>query len=122
MISIDEFKKVEVRAGKILLAENIEGSDKLLRLEVDFGPAVAEAMTGKEEKRDIRQIISGIKKYFPDPTLLVGTTCAFVTNLEPREMMGLKSEAMIMATSGNNESEEFFSLLKLDCPPGSIVK
>ena len=118
MISIDDFKKVEIRAGKILKVEEVEGSDKLLKLEVDFGPAVAEAMAGKEEIRDLRQVISGIKKHFADPTDLVGVTCAFVTNLEPREIMGLESEAMIMASS----SDDSFSLLKMESPPGSIVK
>ncbi len=108
MISIDDFKKVEIRAGKIISAEPIGGSEKLLKLMVDFN----------EENQ--RQIISGIKKYFEEPQSLVGITCAFVTNLEPREIMGLKSEAMIMAVSGEN----FFSLLKLsdDTLPGSIVK
>ncbi len=110
MISIDDFGKVEIRAGKILSVEVIEGSDKLLKLSVDFGEEAA------------RQVVSGIRKYFADPQLLVGTTCAFVTNLEPRSLMGLESQAMIMAASGENESGPFFSLLKMDCPPGSKVK
>lgn len=107
MIKIDDFAKVEIRAGKILTAEPVEGSEKLLKLQVDFG----------EENK--RQVLSGIAKYLK-PEELVGITCAFVTNLEPREMMGLKSEAMIMAVSG----EGFFSLLKLseNVPAGSIVK
>jgi methionine--tRNA ligase beta chain len=107
MINIDDFKKVEIRAGKIVSAEAIEGSEKLLRLSVDFN----------EENK--RQVLSGIAKYI-SPEELVGTTCAFVTNLEPREIMGLKSEAMIMALSG----EGFFSLLKIsdNTPPGSIVR
>jgi methionine--tRNA ligase beta chain len=118
MISIDDFKKVEVRAGKILSAEKVDGSEKLLRLSVDFGPAFAPSSgEAKEETRDTRQVISGIAKFIP-PEELVGTTCAFVTNLEPREIMGLKSEAMIMAASGEN----FFSLLKMEAPPGSAVK
>ncbi|MEK7642286.1 MAG: hypothetical protein AAB392_00615 [Patescibacteria group bacterium] len=106
MISIDDFQKVEIRAGKILSVDLVEGSEKLLKLSVDFS-----------EERP-RQVISGIRKYFEDPQTLVGTTCAFVTNLEPREIMGLKSEAMIMAAS----SEEFFTLLQMNCPPGSKVK
>ena len=114
MISIDEFKKVEIRAGKILSVEEIEGSDKLLKLSVDFA----------EENH--RQILSGIKKFFPDPQTLVGVTCAFVTNLEPRMLMGLESQGMIMAVLGGGAegASEFFSLLKLgdDVPPGSIVK
>ena len=108
MITIDDFKKVEMRAGKIISVEVIEGSEKLLKLSVDFG------------EENPRQVVSGIKKYFEDPQSLVGITCAFVTNLEPREIMGLKSEAMIMALSG----EESFSLLKVseNIPPGSIVR
>lgn len=119
MISIDDFKKVEIRAGKVLSAEPVEGSEKLLKLSVDFGPAFVEASADKEEKRDLRQVVSGIAKHI-SPEELVGTICAFVTNLEPREIMGLKSEAMIMALSG----EEFFSLLKVspNIPPGSIVR
>lgn len=119
MISIDDFKKVEIKAGKILSAEPVEGSGKLLKLMVDFGPAFAEASAGKEESGDVRQVVSGIAK-FTIPEDLTGTICAFVTNLEPREIMGLKSEAMIMAVSGDN----FFSLLKFSeiTPPGSLVK
>src|SRR3989344_364644 len=100
MISIDEFKKVEIRSGKIMSAERVEGSEKLLKLAEDFGSATAESYG------ETRQVISGI--------------ATFVTHLEPREIMGLKSEAMIMAVSG----EGFFSLLKIaeNVPPGSIIK
>lgn len=114
MILIDDFKKVEIRAGKIISAEKVEKSEKLLKLSVDFGT-------------DIRQVISGIAKYIK-PEELVGITCAFVTNLEPKEIMELTSEAMIMAVSGDlpgsSETGEFFSLLKIEgnVPPGSIVK
>lgn len=107
MINIEDFAKVEMRVGKIISAEPIEASDKLLKLSVDFN------------EENPRQVISGIAKFIK-PEELVGTTCAFVTNLEPREIMGLKSEAMIMAIS-NNES---FSLLKIseNIPPGSVVR
>jgi methionine--tRNA ligase beta chain len=121
MITIDDFKKVEIRAGRILTAEKVEGSDKLLKLKVDFGPDSAPSFGGT------KQVISGIAKYI-NPEELVGTICAFVTNLEPREIMGLKSEAMIMAASTSSgqavSGKNFFSLLKLesDVPPGSIVK
>jgi methionyl-tRNA synthetase len=110
-ISIDDFKKVEIKAGKILSAEPIEGSEKLLKLSVDFA------------EESPRQVLSGIAKYVR-PEDLVGIICAFVTNLEPREIMGLQSQAMIMAVSGNSSDEEFFSLLKLseNTPPGSSVK
>lgn len=97
-ISIDDFKKAEIRVGEITSAEPVAGSEKLLRLVVDFGPSAAEAMEGKHEER---QVVSGIAKYFPDLSQLVGKRCAFVTNLEPRKLMGLESQAMILATGGD---------------------
>lgn len=108
MISIDDFKKVEMRAGKIISAEPVEGSEKLLKLSVDFG------------EENPRQVISGIAKYV-SPEELTGITCAFVTNLEPRSLMGMESQAMIMATSTDDGS---FSLLKIseNIPPGALVK
>lgn len=74
MISIDDFKKVEIQVGLIKSAEPVEGSEKLLKLSVDFGEETP------------RQVVSGIAKYFPDISLLVGKRCAFVTNLEPRPL------------------------------------
>jgi len=108
MITIDDVKKVEIRAGKILEAVAIEGSEKLLKLTVDFGEETP------------RTILSGIAKYFPSGEGLSGITCGFVANLEPRPMMGLESQGMILAVSGEN----YFSLLKLgdDVPAGSLVK
>ena len=97
-ISIDDFKKAEIRVGEITSAEPVAGSEKLLRLVVDFGPFAAEAMEGKHEER---QVVSGIAKYFPDLSQLVGKRCAFATNLEPRKLMGLESQAMILATGGD---------------------
>ena len=90
MISIDEFKKVEISVGEIMSAEPVEGSEKLLKLRVNFGA---------EE----RQVVSGIAKYFPELTALIGKRCAFVTNLEPRTLMGLESQAMLLASGGDAE-------------------
>lgn len=105
-ISIDEFKKVEIRVGEIKSAERIEGSDKLLKLKVNFGT---------EE----RQVLSGIGPFFADITVLVGKRCLFVTNLAPRMMMGLESQAMIMATGG--EEGNPFTLFESNANPGSMV-
>lgn len=99
-ITIDDLKKIEVTLGKILSAETIEGSDKLLKLKVDF-----------KEESGPRQILSGILKYFPDPQVLVGQKCLFVTNLAPRMMMGLESNGMLFALGGGDKP---FSLLKAD--------
>jgi methionine--tRNA ligase beta chain len=90
-ISIDDFKKVEIKVGKILSAEKIEGSEKLLKLSVEF-----------KEESGPRQILSGIQKYFPNESDLVGKKCMFVTNLAPREMMGLESNGMLFALGGGD--------------------
>lgn len=107
-ITIDDFAKVEIKVGKILTVEKIAESDKLLKLSVDFG----------EEKP--RQVLSGIAKHFPDPQALVGRLSPFITNLPPRTMLGLESQAMILAFSTNSA----FSLLSVDAsiPPGTKAK
>lgn len=116
MITIDDFKKVEIKIGEIVSVENIDGSDKLLKLKVNFGtPSAAEAKEGKE---DVRQVLSGIKAYFPDPQVLVGKRCPFVTNLAPRTMMGLESQAMILATGS---ADTPFALFETTGAPGDTV-
>jgi methionyl-tRNA synthetase len=107
-ITIDDFHKVEIMVGEIMSAEPIEGSEKLLKLKVNFGTQE-------------RQVLSGIAKFFPDPQVLVGKRCPFVTNLAPRMMMGLESQAMILATGGG-EGESPFSLFETQAAPGSKVK
>ena len=84
MATIDDFQRIEMRIGTILVAEFIEGADKLLRLEVDFGEATP------------RQILSGIREWYR-PEDLIGKRCPFVVNLEPRKMRGLESHGMILA-------------------------
>ncbi len=108
-ISYDDFAKVEIRAGKILSAEKIPDTDKLLKLSVDFAEGSP------------RQIVSGISAYFPDPAVLIGKTCMFVTNLEPRTIKGYESNGMLFAVS---TSDGAFSLLepKEGIPPGCKAK
>ena len=112
MINIEDFKKVELVVGKILSAEKIPNTDKLLKLSVDLGPT--QELVGEEEKRDIRQIVSGIALYFPDCFILVGKKCMFVANLEPRVIKGYESNGMILAVSTEDGN---FSLLE---PNGTI--
>lgn len=104
-IPYEHFAKVEMKAGKILSVEPIPKSEKLLKLSVDFAEA------GPDGVRLPRTILSGIAKYFPDPQTLVGKKCMFVTNLEPRPMMGLESNGMILALSTDDGK---FSLLEPD--------
>lgn len=105
-ISIDDFKKVEIKIGEIVSVEPIEGSDKLLKLKVNFG---------SEE----RQVLSGVKAFFADPQQLVGKKCPFVTNLAPRVMMGLESQAMLLATGG---ADTPFALFETAGAPGDRAK
>jgi len=98
MITIEDLQKVEIKVGRILNIEEVEGSDKLLKLSVDFG-----------EERP-RQVLSGIKKFFNKEDLFE-KQFAFITNLAPRKMMGFDSEAMILATG-----EESLALLSPTVP------
>ena len=109
IISIEDFKKIDITVGKILSAEKIPDTDKLLKLSVDLGEEVA------------RTIVSGISLYFPDANVLVGKKCMFVANLEPRMIRGIESQGMIMAVSTD---EGLFSLLTPDenMPTGTKAK
>lgn len=107
-ITIDEFKKLEARIGLVLNAEEIEGSDKLIKLTLDFGEASP------------RQILSGIKAWY-EPTSLIGKKMLFVINLEPRKMMGLESQGMLMAVDGEDGSPVFLVPEK-SVVPGSKVR
>lgn len=84
-ISIDDFAKLELRVGRVLVCEAVEGSKKLLRFELDAGEL------GK------RQIFSGIKAAYPEPETLVGHHVVFVANLAPRKMRFGTSEGMILS-------------------------
>ena len=105
-IKYDDFSKVEFKVGEIKEAVEVEGSEKLLRLQVDFG----------EEK--LRNVFSGIKKWY-SPADLIGKKTVFVTNIEAKKVMGELSEAMIFAAENNDEISVL--LLDKDLPVGSKV-
>jgi glutaminyl-tRNA synthetase len=86
-ITIDDFSKVDLRSGTILEAQNVEGSDKMIRLSIDVG-----------ENRP-RQVFAGIKPAYPDPSVLTGKMAIVVANLKPRQMKFGVSEGMILAGS-----------------------
>jgi methionine--tRNA ligase beta chain len=81
-ISIEELEKIDVRVGTIELVENVEESDKLVKLTVDFG----------DRKRSV---LVGMKKERQNPREIEGRQALFVVNLEPKKMMGQVSEAML---------------------------
>lgn len=83
-IEFADFAKVSIRVGKIVSAERVPKSDKLLKLSVDFGPL------------GTRTVLAGIGKTF-SPEGVVNMHAAFVTNLKPRKMMGIESHGMLLA-------------------------
>jgi methionyl-tRNA synthetase len=85
-ISIDEFRRIDLRVARIVRAESIEGSDKLLKLTLDLG-------TGQ------RTVLAGIKSAY-DPAALEGRLSVVVANLAPRKMKFGVSEGMVLAASG----------------------
>lgn len=94
-ISFEDFKKVDIRIGKIISAQRIENSNKLLKLLVDFGSISQVLPDGKiSEVKEQRQILAGIAKFY-EPENLVGKLCPFVFNLEPKKLGNLESQGMI---------------------------
>jgi methionyl-tRNA synthetase len=108
-ISIDEFFKVELRVGRVVMAEAVPKSKKLLRLEVETGSG-------------IRQIVSGIaKSYMPES--LVGRHVVYVANLKPAKLMGIESNGMVLAaTDANGEAVLIEPEDVTRAPAGSEVK
>ncbi|SRR5258706_15316905 len=127
MITIDDFLKLDIRIGTVLEAVKVPEADRLLQLIFDFGeltegttltPTLSQeereikesSSTGsgninylpelveKYPGKDVRQIMSAIAPFIPDPSVLVGKQIAVVTNLEPRKFKGYISQGMIMAT------------------------
>lgn len=106
MATVDDFTKLEFKVGTVLEASDIEGSDRLLKLIVDVG----------EEKR--RQILSGIKQWY-SPEDLADKQFVFITNLEPRMMMGLESQGMILC-AGDEKPVPLIPLVQV--PNGSKIR
>jgi methionyl-tRNA synthetase len=90
-IKFDDWQKSDLRTGKILEAEDIEGADKLYKLEIDLGT----------EKRTL---VAGLKPYYKKEELKE-KSCIVFTNLEPRKIRGIESQGMILAAVNENESK-----------------
>lgn len=89
-INFEEFKKVEIRMGKVTACEKVADADKLLKLQIDFGEFQ-------------RQIVSGIAESY-SPEELVGKTLPFIVNLEYRKFKGEESQGMLMATGTGSDN------------------
>ena len=106
MIAFEDFKKLDIRIGKILLAVKVEGTDKLMRLEIDFG-------------MEKRQVVAAIAEFY-QPEQLVGKEIPVLVNLEPRTIRGTESHGMILAA--DVEGRAVLLHPEEEVPPGSIIR
>jgi methionyl-tRNA synthetase len=108
-IEIDDFAKVDLRAGQVLSAERLPKSDKLLLLKIDLG----------EEQP--RQVLAGIAQYY-EPEKLVGRKVVVVANLKPRKLRGFESQGMVVAASYGEEGRPVLATFTEDVPNGARLK
>jgi len=107
MISIEDFKRIELRVAKVLACEKIARSEKLLKMQVSLGA-------------EVRQIVAGIAQHY-SPESLIGKKVILVTNLQPAKLMGEDSQGMLLAASDSNGKLSIVTL-DSDIVEGSLVK
>lgn len=108
MIEYEHFTAMDLRVATVVAAERVEGSEKLLKLQLDLGPELGQ-----------RQIVAGIGKAYA-PEQLIGTQIIVVANLQPRSLMGIESNGMLLAA---RDSDGVPVLLRPEraVPPGSKI-
>jgi methionyl-tRNA synthetase len=105
-ITIEEFQKIQLKTARVLSAERVPKSEKLLKLQVSLGS-------------EQRQIVAGIGKKY-EPESLVGKTIIVVANLKPAKLMGIESQGMVLA-AGDSEVRGLATILE-EVDPGIKVK
>src|SRR3989344_5713736 len=103
VISFEEFKRLELKAAEI-----IAGSENLLKLRVNLG---------KADSTPERQIIAGIGKYY-EPETLIGRKIVIAANLEPKALLGLESQGMLLAA---NDGRPVIIVTDEEVAPGSLI-
>jgi len=114
-VTYEEFKKMDIRIGTIQEVEPVPETDKLLRCQIDFG----EVCENGENK--LRQIVSGIHEYYPDPNVLIGKQVLYIINLEPKIIKGVESNGMLMAVDGK-DGNPVFLIPETEVNSGTKVK
>lgn len=107
-ITIDEFMKIQLKTAKVISAERVPKSEKLLKLQVSLG-----------EGAEQRQIVAGIGKKY-EPEALIGKMIIIVANLKPAKLMGIESQGMVLA-AGDSEVRGLATILE-EVDPGTKVK
>ena len=107
MISFQDWQKAELKVAKIASVEDIEGKDKLYKIQIDLG-------------QEQRQIVAGLKQYYSKEELK-GKSIIVVANLEPATIAGIQSEAMLLAA---RNKEGNYKLIAIDetVEPGTKVE
>lgn len=106
--TFDDWKKLEIKVGKIVSVERVPDADKLYKLLVDIGEV------------DPRQIVSGIVPYYTVEELQGKLICV-ITNLAPAKFRGVDSNGMLLAASTEDDEKVILLTPEKDIPPGSII-
>lgn len=105
MINFEDFKKLDLKVARIIEAERVENSEKLLKLKIDLG----------DEKR---QIVAGLGKTY-SPETLRGKEIVVIINLESRRLLGIESQGMLLAADNN---EPILLIPEKEVPPGTKIR
>ena len=105
IVTIDDFKKLDIRIGKIVSAEKV--TDKLIKFIFDLG-------------KEKRQIMAGMASFFQNPSELIGKEMPLLINIKPAQFRGFESQGMIIAADVNGKPILLHP--EKEIPPGSIVK
>ncbi|MEX0932778.1 MAG: methionine--tRNA ligase subunit beta [Candidatus Pacearchaeota archaeon] len=108
-INFEDWENLDIRIGKIVKVDEIEGADKLYKLNVSFGEEIGE-----------RTICAGIKQYISKEEL-EGKKSPFLVNLAPRKLKGVESQGMILAAGSREENKFVLLELSEDIEEGSKV-
>ncbi|MFA6007976.1 MAG: hypothetical protein WC784_05045 [Candidatus Shapirobacteria bacterium] len=108
-INYADFAKVEFRVGEIVEAKNVEESEKLIRMIVDFGEELGQKI-----------VYSGIRRWY-SPTDLLNKKTVFIVNMIPKKIMGEESQAMIFASEDEENDQLSILILEKDLPNGTKV-
>jgi methionine--tRNA ligase beta chain len=105
LINLADFSKLAIRIGQVQSAKQIEGTDRLLLLEIDFGS-------------EQRQIVTGMALFY-SPAHLIGKQVPVLVNLAPREICGVESQGMLL--SANNSGKPILLLPEEEVKLGSLI-
>jgi len=113
-ITYDDFNKLDIRLAKILSAEPVEKTDRLIKLTLDIGEETPAT------------VVAGIRAFY-EPENLVGSTVTYLANLAPRKLRGIESRGMILAAATFDEDNKIDALALVktcksrNMPPGASV-